>query len=172
MTMTRTTTDDPWVPLDVPASIPRTSPEVIDWLDPMNRTRYQPRNGATYCNIFAWDWSRALGCEIPHWIDEAGRPAAMGKGRELTINDTITWLKEKGPLNGWFPGAGVGEPCIATWRNPNGHGHVSVVRSEGEDRWSHRYAQAGAVCYADAPLASCFSRPRWQFLLWFHYRKR
>lgn len=164
--MATTKTDDPWVPLDVPADVGRTSPEVIDWLNPLHRLRYQPRNGNTYCNIFCWDWSRALGAEIPHWI-------GSGTGRrELTINDTITWLKTEGPLHGWFPGAGVGEPSIVTWSNPNGPGHVAVVRREGEDRWSHRYAQAGATCYADAPLASCFSRPRWQFLLWFHYRKR
>lgn len=157
------TTDDAWVQLDVPPDVPRTSSSVIDWLDPVRRRRYQPRNGATFCNIFCYDWSRAMGVEIPRVVDK----------QEQTINLTIQWLKERGPDAGWFPGAGqAGEPSIVTWRNPDGPGHVAVVRSEGADRWSHRYAQAGATCYADAPLGSCFSRPRWQFLLWFHARRK
>lgn len=31
--------------------------------------RYRPRNNNTYCNIFVWDVSSAMGAEIPHWIN-------------------------------------------------------------------------------------------------------
>lgn len=154
-------TNDPWVPLDVPADVARNPAAVVDWLDPAHRPRYQPRAGNTYCNIFAWDWSRAMGCEIPHVVD----------GRELTINAGIDWLREKGPLAGWFPGAGVvTEPTVVTWRNPEGHGHIAVVRSSTGSRWDYRYAQAGATCYADASLGQCFGKPKWQFLQWWHHR--
>lgn len=162
---TRTRTDDPWVPLDVPDSVTRASPDVIDWLDPLHRPRYQPRGGNTYCNIFAWDWSRAMGCEIPHVVD----------GREQTINASIDWLRAAGPSAGWFPGCGVAaggtlEPTVVTWRNPEGHGHIAVVRAAGSSRWEYRYAQAGTSCYADAALGACFGKPKWQFLQWWHHR--
>ena len=47
--------------------------------------QYNPRytqvyvNGTltkTYCNIFVWDVTSAMGAPIPHWVDAKGLPAA------------------------------------------------------------------------------------------------
>ena len=46
--------------------------------------RYQPSTNATYCNIFAWDVTRAMNAEIPHWYDTTtGSPTAVGVGNEM-----------------------------------------------------------------------------------------
>src|SRR5437016_3818100 len=37
--------------------------------------RYLPVHGNTYCNIFAWAVSRAMGAELPHWVDSSGNIA-------------------------------------------------------------------------------------------------
>ncbi|MBL8952961.1 MAG: hypothetical protein JNK82_19445 [Myxococcaceae bacterium] len=54
--------------------------------------RYLPdAKGALRAHIFVWDVSRAMGCEIPHFLG----------GRELTIGQTVDWLKMDGHNRGW-----------------------------------------------------------------------
>jgi hypothetical protein len=43
-------------------------------------------------HIYVWDVSKAMGCEIPHF---AG-------ARELTLVQTIDWLRHEGPMRGWL----------------------------------------------------------------------
>jgi hypothetical protein len=90
----------------------------------------------TYCNIYLWDCSVALGAEIPHWIDPAtGAPVAKGKGKETDANAVCDWLAQYGPVYGWQPAGMVaavanavdGNPTVMTYKNPSGDGHVAVV---------------------------------------------
>jgi hypothetical protein len=42
-------------------------------------------------HIFAWDVSRAMNCEIPHFVG----------AKELTLAQTCDWLRHEGPMRGW-----------------------------------------------------------------------
>ncbi|MFZ5815311.1 MAG: hypothetical protein ACOY93_08400 [Bacillota bacterium] len=120
--------------------------------------RYQPnRQGQdeTYCNIYLWDCTRALGAEIPHWVNGRGEPAGPARGHELDANATIDWLRRLGPTYGWrsvrsaqaaLERANQGYPVVATWYNPGGIGHVAMVRPGRPDpNRGIPIAQAGAV---------------------------
>ena len=43
--------------------------EVLAELDVANRKRYAPTDKSTWCNIYVWDATKAMGCEIPHYYD-------------------------------------------------------------------------------------------------------
>lgn len=140
--------DRPWVPVKVPAeplNVPRSAEaysRAIDALPLFESQRYQPHGGATFCNIYVWDCTRLLGCEVPHWVNGSG----MGSGiptdgpflgaREQTANDMADWLQVDGPRYGWGSvttndaqwHANVGNPTVAVWRNPSGTGHIAMVR--------------------------------------------
>ncbi|MEW6430282.1 MAG: hypothetical protein AB1730_02135 [Myxococcota bacterium] len=47
--------------------------------------------GKPRAHIFAWDVSRAMGCEIPHFVG----------AKELTLAQTCDWLRHEGPMRGW-----------------------------------------------------------------------
>ena len=50
---------------------------LIEQFDVENSARYTPHKhgGDTYCNIFVWDVTSALGAEIPHYVDaQTGAP--------------------------------------------------------------------------------------------------
>lgn len=134
--------DRPWVPVVVPReplNTPRTGATysaVLDALPLDTSHRYQPRSNFTFCNIYVWDATRLLGCEIPHWVGEEGVPVSVGEGREQTANDMADWLQDFGHRYGWGPCgpaaaqlmASRGNPAVAVWRNPGGTGHVAMVR--------------------------------------------
>jgi hypothetical protein len=42
-------------------------------------------------HIFVWDVSRAMNCEIPHFVG----------ARELTLAQTVDWVRHEGPMRGW-----------------------------------------------------------------------
>jgi hypothetical protein len=102
--------------------------------------RYRAWMGKTWCNIFAWDFTRALGCEIPHWVTADGNSAPpFGPGaRETTANMLAEWLWTHGAAHGWRPvesrelaamRADLGYPTVAVWRNPNAtaSGHIALM---------------------------------------------
>lgn len=111
--------------------------------------RYRPWLGRTYCNIFAWDVTRALGCEIPHWVTQDGKPApALGAGaREMNANSTFQWLSIHGGEYGWRRlatkdeaemRADLGYPTVPVWLNSTGgSGHIALLLPHG------RIVQAG-----------------------------
>jgi hypothetical protein len=161
-----------WMPVDAPT---RSDPSardrdgllaVIGQFQVETTWRYRPtptkRGRNTWCNIFVWDVTRALGAEVPHCVDEAGRPTAIGQGKELTANGTLRWLEMYGPAHGWreedAPAAAraaeAGWPTLAIWHNPFGHGHIALVVT-GPDGNVH-IAQAGADCFSNRPLAHGF----------------
>jgi len=54
--------------------------------------RYAPdANGQSRAHIFVWDVSRAMGCEIPHFL----------QGRELSLAQTVDWMKMTSHTRGW-----------------------------------------------------------------------
>src|ERR1044071_9070254 len=102
--------------------------------------RYLPDNGNTYCNIFAWDVSRAMGAEIPHWVDSDGNIKAPGAphASEININGGVNWMRNHGVKQFGFhsctpqeaqDAANHGKLAVVMWKNTgSGHGHIAVVR--------------------------------------------
>ena len=86
--------------------------------------RYVADVHGTYCNVFAWDATKALGCEIPHWWD----------GIEMTANAMEAWLALHGDAHGWMESTRMtaendarrGLPVVMTASNQHGHGHIAI----------------------------------------------
>jgi hypothetical protein len=142
-----------WLPLTAPTRNDKDRrsaadyAKVIDQFQVMKSERYQP-NADTFCNIFAWDVTRAMGAELPHWVlnSDQGKSAADADGKfavpqelreELDVKATVAWLGEHGNENGWRrvdargaqQAAEEGHPAVAVWENPLGkHGHIAVIR--------------------------------------------
>ena len=119
--------------------------------------------GETYCNIFVWDCTRALECEIPHVHNRA----------ELTALGMLGWLQNNGVDAGWYQvdrlegwqRANAGYPVVAAWENPSHYpdgrrrpSHVAVLIPSPD--MSLRIAQAGAINFYDGPLERGFGFAR------------
>ena len=90
--------------------------KVIDQFAVGNNPRYaSDAQGRTRMHVFVWDVTRAMNCEVPHFLG----------GRELTIGQTVDWLRFDGPTRGWkranaaqaAEAADRGEPTIALPRD-------------------------------------------------------
>lgn len=115
--------------------------------------RYKSRNNNTYCNIFVWDATKAMGAEIPHWIDQkTGAPVDINNYLdmkkqglkpditpvELNANSVVNWMSKSSQNYGWHTVtaeeaqlyANKGCPAVAVWANPDAGapGHVAMVR--------------------------------------------
>src|SRR5215471_523769 len=135
-----------------------------------NNPRYLPDNGNTYCNIFAWDVSRAMGAEIPHWIDSAGNIAAPGAphASEVNINGGINWMRSHGVTQFGFracspqdaqDAANQGKLAVIMWKNTgSGHGHVAVVRPGTVTTGGPEIAQAGRHNFNDGHVINGFGQ--------------
>ena len=144
------TSQEAWVPVDAPttnAAGNRSADaysQVIDQFDVENNPRYAQRDGNTYCNIFAWDVTRAMGAEIPHYRED---------GSEMDANGVADWLAGEGEAHGWHPVseqeaqamANQGKPVVVSWKNEGGIGHIGVVRPGEMGENGPNLAQAGAV---------------------------
>lgn len=142
--------------------------------------RLIPRDGNTYCNIALWDFTRALGAEIPHWVDQQGRPARPGEpgAYELDANGVATWLERCGGSYGWWrstpagalEAANAGRPAVAVWFNAGGIGHVAIVRPGLADPVRGvPIAQAGATNFDDGYLLDGFGQnAAWQVRFYTH----
>jgi len=129
--------------------------QLIDQFAVGNNPRYLPDNGNTYCNIFAWDVSRAMGAEIPHWVDSAGHIMAPDAphASEININGGVNWMKSHGVMEFGFrsctpeqaqDAANQGKLAVVMWKNTgSGHGHVAVVRPGSITNKGPAIAQAG-----------------------------
>jgi len=155
---------------------PVTLVNVVEQFDVEHCPRYQPIRGVTWCNIFLWDVTSALDCEIPHWINEDRKICAPGSGRELSANGTISWLENVGAKHGWTPAtteqarhvAGLGCPVVACWANAGGHGHVAIVLPSDEAPADLRIAQAGRVCFCGDTLSRGFGSHVSDVGFWVH----
>jgi hypothetical protein len=173
----------PWLPLAprVRGKADQRSPEryleVLRQFDVETNERYKPdsKDGKrrTWCNIFVWDSTSAMGCEVPHWYDEAtGEATRVGRGREMTANGMYRWLESFGPAHGWRKvgedeaqdNANQGKPTIAAWLNTGGIGHVAMV-VPGNPGWT-TIAQAGRLNLFGVPLGRGFGAAKPDF--WTH----
>ncbi|NLO47897.1 MAG: hypothetical protein GX111_06220 [Clostridiales bacterium] len=146
--------------------------QVIDQFGVETSIRYQPykRGGDTYCNIFLWDVTSALGCEIPHFVDpDTGLPRRYPdiKGAvELNAVATEDWLVRYGPKFGWREVnaltaqnyANQGKPAVTT---AGDIGHVQVVCPSGDYNYDPvrgvTVAQSGARNTGYAYLSGVYS---------------
>lgn len=117
--------------------------QVIDQFSVSTNPRYMPNKkgtGDTYCNIFLWDVTSAMGAEIPHYTDwesgEAHTYPEVDDSKHMNANRIYDWLAETGPQYGWQEvsaeqaqaAANEGRPAVTVWKNPTGgHGHCQVV---------------------------------------------
>lgn len=154
---------DPWKPIDVPsAKLPHTPDKlwaVLRDLAVEKSKRYKAREGLTYCNVFLWDVCRAMGCEIPHWVDKDGNRADVGKGKELSANGTVRWLDEHGARHGWvdadretaMDAAARGHVVVLGWDSKSVKpGHVAVMLPKGT------IAQAGRRNFVGETISQGF----------------
>lgn len=142
---------------------------IVDYLDVASpaHLRYQPRGGATYCNIYATDFAYLCGVYLPRvwWTDRAllrlreGEKPAVEYGRtvrELNANALHDWLEDFGPAFGWRreveltalqAAANVGEVCLIVARRVdlNRPGHITAVVPETGDAKAVRNAQDEVV---------------------------
>lgn len=156
-----------WRPIDLPISKDlRKEPDfldrILDLLHVEEAERYQPTDKQTFCNILAWDVSRAWGAEVPHWYDYASgdaTPVGAKGSLEMSANRMYDWLCMSGLERGWGMSAKQEDAVkwarekklvLAIWKNRAGVGHVAIVLPDGNA------AQAGRHCYRRAPLARCF----------------
>lgn len=140
--------------------------QVVRQFDVARSPRYAPTAKDTFCNIFLWDVTRALMCEVPHWVDPStGDPSYPGKGNtEHNMNATVLWMEEHGARFGWhrYPEdvaclrAESGHPALALWFNPEprGRGHGALLVPPCLD--GPMVAQAGAQCFERKPLRAGF----------------
>lgn len=148
--------------------------QVINQFAVGNNGRYTPRdsNGDgtrdTFCNIFLWDVTRAMGAEIPHWVDGNGNSVAPGKGREMNANSTVDWMHKHGESKGWRKVtaeeaqkmANEGHPSVALWKNPGGIGHVAVVRPGEVTAQGPSSAQAGGKNFNNKHIKDGFGNAK------------
>lgn len=129
--------------------------------------RYKPftlnRKLVTWCNIFRWDATRALGVEVPHWYYPGSGKAAIHHApdaQEMTANGVEDWMRDEGLRQGWLQVsrhraedlAMSGWVIVVNWRNVKGHGHEALMLPDG------KVIQAGAKCGV-FPLEQVFPHP-------------
>lgn len=140
-------------PITAPANLRGISAQVIAYLNVVKSKRYQPRKGATYCNIFAYDYCYLMNKYLPRvwWVPGAVDLFLQGKTPKAKYGETVLeqnanslhfWLKRYGSQFGWKEGdvdtvqskvneGAVGVIC-AVRRNKRQPGHISVVVPETE----------------------------------------
>jgi hypothetical protein len=147
---------------------------IIDHLavDRVSHKRYQPRNGATFCNIYAHDYCHLAGVYLPRvwWTPDALERLARGEQvtprlgstiDEQRANDLFRWLNAFGPRFGWRRAGTLTELqtevnvgavglVIARRKLEGKSGHVAMVVPEAGDRAARR-SSGGEVI---APLQS------------------
>lgn len=133
--------------------------QIIDQFNVETSERYRPyrRGRDTYCNIFLWDVTSALNCEIPHFVDPVtGNPRKypdIEGAIELGAVQIEDWLVRFGSAYGWREVdaataqeyANNGRPAVTT---AGSLGHVQVVcpsnNSEFDTIRGVTVAQAGS----------------------------
>jgi hypothetical protein len=141
---------------------PQATIRVVQSLDVTRSRRYLPRDGYTWCNIFVWDFTVAMCCEVPHWWDPIRRVIVdphTPDGQRMRVNDMYLWLHDSSIGHGWrlvgeqqaIAEASGGNPVLAIRPNPVGSGHVSILRPDSQDGLV-RTAQAGESNWEDGPL--------------------
>lgn len=147
---------------------------IVEWLDTENPAylRYQPRDGLTFCNIYAHDFCKLAGVYLPRvwWTSKAlvalakGNPVEPRLGAtisEVVANELFAWLRDFGPTFGWRSTGtltklqtevdqGAVGVVVARRKESNRPGHIAVVVPETAN-WSAKRNTNGEVV---APLQS------------------
>lgn len=147
---------------------------IVKWLDTENPVylRYQPRDGLTFCNIYAHDYCKLAGVYLPRvwWTSKAlvalakGNPVEPRLGAtisEVVANELFAWLRDFGPTFGWRSTGtltklqtevdqGAVGVIVARRKESNRPGHIAVVVPETAD-WRAKRNTNGEVV---APLQS------------------
>ena len=154
---------------------PETYEEVLQDLQVETRGRYAPGRD-TWCNIYVWDATKAMGCEIPHYYNpETGegftREQAMASGvyssgnpggyQEMSAPRMTEWLETHGAKNGWIECdadtaiqmANKGMPTVVAATDTN---HVGMVAPQREGESGVMISQAGARNFEHGPLNQGF----------------
>ena len=144
---------------------------VIDQFSVETNERYQP-DGGTYCNIFVWDVTSAMGAEIPHYYDvKTGTPMSYGdKGaNQMNANGIYNWLHKFGGQYGWTEVtpekaqmlANEGHPVVTALYRNGQHGHVQVVCPSEDGAYDAKrgvtIAQAGRRLTSYRPITKIYN---------------
>jgi len=172
----------PWMPTCpvTKGGLSTRSPEayltIIDQFLVDVRERYRPREGKTYCNIFVWDVTSALGAEIPHWMSPTGAPAGpdVPFASRVTINQMRNWLVDRGAKYGWtrvsvtdaIARAARGFPTVAFRESVEGSGHAAMLLPLYSSGGEPLVAQAGGRCFSRGRLSEAFGDKAPEF--WTH----
>jgi len=136
---------------------------IIKHLNVEKSARYIASGGATFCNIYAYDYCFLAGVYLPRvwWMRKAIATLAAGGSvtpkynetvSELNANSLYNWLEEFGQDFGWVRtfdltdlqnAAGTGQVCIVCAQRTelNRPGHICAVVPETQ---SHQAKRSGA----------------------------
>ncbi|MGH9900585.1 MAG: hypothetical protein ACRD68_01960, partial [Pyrinomonadaceae bacterium] len=156
---------------------------IVNWLavDKSTHLRYKPRNGLTFCNIYAHDFCHFAGVYLPRvwWTPGAVEALALGQSVQPQLDNTIEearanglfrWLRDFGLRFGWRQAGTLSElqtevnqgavGLIVARRKADGlSGHVVIVMPETGGHAARRNA-AGEVI---APLQSQAGRANFRY---------
>lgn len=142
--------------------------------------------GDTYCNIFVWDVTTAMGAEIPHYINpKTGAPMKypdVSEARELSANGIYNWLHQHGEKYGWYKVsaeeaqmlANKGQPVVASLKRSGMSGHIQMVCPSADGRYDPNrgvmIAQAGRRLTSYAPIKSIYKSDSLSKVVYFAHR--
>ena len=142
---------------DPPATRVAALNSLIQWFDVESSKRYKPGGGATFCNIYAFDYVFMSDAYLPRvwWTGQAIAKLQAGQSvpvkygetvEELSANSLNKWFKSWGEHFGWRRvfsltemqnEANAGKVCITVAQakptTHNGHGHIVAVVPETND---------------------------------------
>ena len=154
---------------------PEAYEKVLQDLQVETRGRYAPGKD-TWCNIYVWDATKAMDCEIPHYYNpETGegftRQEAISAGEyepgnpdgyyEMSAPRMTEWLETHGAKNGWIECdaetaiqmANKGMPTVVAATDTN---HVGMVVPQREGESGVMISQAGASNFEHGSLNQGF----------------
>lgn len=135
---------------------------IVEFLDVENSFRYSPKTNATYCNIYAYDFSFLCGCYIPRVWWDAKSIIEISKGNSVTpiygktvfeqnANSIHDWFLSYGKEFAWKRSFDLNELqnsanegkvviIVAAQKNANLSGHITAVVPENGLHKATRHA--------------------------------
>jgi hypothetical protein len=168
--------------------------EIIDWLSVDTSARYQPAEGATYCNVYAYDYCTLARVYLPRvwWTSRALVELHVGAEiperygdtvQEVSANALFDWLIEFGPAFGWQRcfdldllqiAANDGAVALACAKRVdlNRPGHVAMIAPETQTTRAARAGDRVVVPLQSQAGARTFRRANDTGVWWMHPRFR